>query len=430
MKTILMLLFTAVSIAALAQDTTAVQLEYFFDTDQGVGKNTLANVTPATDGTFGFTANIAGLSVGYHKLYIRTKDSNDKWSFTARRNVEVFASDMKTTIVSGEYFIDADPGFGNGLPIAITSPDSAISLQNFTAATSGLSVGYHKLYGRLKDNLGRWSQTFRRNIEVYKNDTNYITKVEYFFKTDNGYGTATTVLLPPPATDGSYKFNIPLSDIPKGADTLFIRVQDSNENKWSLTALKDTMDKDTSNVLPLTLLNFNVAKQEADAQLTWQTANEINTSYFDIQRSTNGIDFTTVGKISAKGNNSTKSSYSYADDVSAAASGKLYYRLKMVDKNGAFTYSSVKYITIDNQPTQITVTPNPAHNYFIVNNAASTPTGKATIIVRDMQGRTLISQNCSNASQQKVDVSRLMKGIYVVSILTQNKTQTVKLLIE
>ena len=47
-----------------------------------------------------------------------------------------------------------------------------------------------------------------------------------------------------------------------------------------------------------------------------------------------------------------------------------------------------------------------------------------------MQGRTLISQNCSNAIQQKVDVSRLTKGMYLVSIIAQNKTQTLKLLIE
>lgn len=427
MKTILLLLFTAVSMAALAQDATVVQAEYFFDSDNGIGNNTLVNVTAAADGTFAFTANITGLSVGYHKLYIRTKDSNGKWSLTARRNVEVFIPDAKVSLISGEYFIDADPGFGAAMPVAVTSPDSVI-LQNFTAATSGLSVGYHKLYGRLKDNFGRWSLTFRRNIEVFKNDTNYITKAEYFFKTDNGYGNGTTVFLSPPATDGSYKFNIPLSEIPIGADTLFIRVQDSSENKWSLTALKDT--RDTSHVLPLSLLAFNVTKQGATAQLNWQTANEVNTSHFDIQRSADETNFTTIGKISAKGNSGAKNSYSYADDVSTVARGKLYYRLKMVDKDGSFSYSSIQFIIIDNEPTQITITPNPAHNYFVINNYKNAGMGKAVITVRDLQGRTLLTQNCIDAVQQKVDVSRLTKGMYLVSIITQNKTQTVKLLIE
>ena len=389
----------------------------------------MLNVTPAADGTFPFTANITGLAVGYHKLYIRTKDSNGKWSFTGRKNVEVFASDTKTTLVSGEYFIDADPGFGNANSVTVVSPDSVI-LQNFTAATSGLSVGYHKLYGRMKDNLGGWSQTFRRNIEVYKNDTNYITKAEYFFKTDNGYGTASTVLLSPPATDSTYSFNIPLSEIPQGADTLFVRVQDSSENKWSLTALKDTRDKDTMPVLPLTLLNFNVVKQGANAQLTWQTANEVNTSYFDIQRSINGIDFTTVGKITAKGNSSINNGYSFADDVTTAASGKLYYRLTMVDKDGSFSYSRIAYITIDDGEIKITVLPNPAHDYFIVSNYKNIDVNMAKIIVRDLQGRTLITQQFTNATQQKVNISTLTKGMYFVSVVTQTKTQTTKLLIE
>ncbi len=420
------MLFTAVSMVALAQDTTVVQLEYFFDADNGVGQNTVMNVTPAADGTFPFTANIAGLTVGYHKLYIRTKDSNGKWSFTARRNVEVFTPDAKVSLVSGEYFIDADPGFGNANPVAITSPDSSISLLNFAAATSGLSVGYYKLYGRLKDNLGRWSQTFRRNIEVYKNDTNYITKAEYFFKIDNGYGNCTEVALTNPSVDGTFSFNIPSSQVPAGADTtLFIRVQDSAKGKWSLTAFKDS-----SRILPLTLLNFTVVKQNHTAQLDWQTANEVNTFYFIVERSTDGVAFTPVAKVAAKGNNSVKTSYSFADDVSTATTGKLYYRLKMVDKDGAFTYSRIAFITIDAGEIKITVTPNPAHNYFVISGSESAEMAKAKIIVRDLQGRTLLTQDFTNGTQQKINVSVLTKGIYFVSIVTQNKTQTTKLLIE
>src|SRR5690349_12619313 len=103
MKTILVMLFTAISLSVFSQDTAVVQLEYFFDTDNGFGKNNVVNITPAEDGSFPFTANITSLTIGYHKLYIRTKDSNGKWSFTGRRNIEVFAPATKTTVVSGEY---------------------------------------------------------------------------------------------------------------------------------------------------------------------------------------------------------------------------------------------------------------------------------------------------------------------------------------
>ena len=155
---IIVLFFTGLRLACLSQDV--VQVEYFVDTDAGFGNNTVMDVTPSVDGTFPFTLHLSGFLTGNHKLYIRTKDSDGKWSFTTRRNIEVLISESKTSIVNGEYFIDTDPGFGGAAPITITTPDSAV-LQNLTAIASGLSEGYHKLYGRLKDNEGRWGIYFQ-----------------------------------------------------------------------------------------------------------------------------------------------------------------------------------------------------------------------------------------------------------------------------
>ena len=119
MKKILILLFcSGLSIASLSQNV--VQGEYFIDTDLGYGNNTLVTFTPSADNSFPLTVPVSSLAPGYHKLYIRTKDSDGKWSLTARRNIEVLASEAKTTIVRGEYFIDTDPGFGMGTPITIT----------------------------------------------------------------------------------------------------------------------------------------------------------------------------------------------------------------------------------------------------------------------------------------------------------------------
>ncbi len=423
MKTILILLFTALSMAALAQDTSVVQVEYFYDADNGVGNNTLVTVTPAADGTFPFTASISGLAIGYHKLYIRTKDSNGKWSHTTRRNVEVFASDMKTTLVSGEYFIDADPGFGAAMPIVITSPDSSINLLNFPAATSGLSVGYHKLYGRLKDDLGRWSQTFRRNIEVYKNDTNYITKAEYFFTEDKGFGNCDSVVFASPSADGTFSFNIPLNKIPAGADTLFIRVQDSSENKWSIT----TWEK-IPVVLPLTLLDFNVVKQGTTAQLNWQTTNEVNTSYFDVQRSTNGIHFTSIGKVTAKGNSSINNNYSFADDISPLPGGKIYYRLQITDADGKISYSSIKVIDV-NGVFKVTIMPNPVINSNATFTIFSPVNARLQLVVYNELGTAIYSEQLTvpaGSINKIVNLSSFVAGNYWVRVTNGSSTQIIR----
>src|ERR1019366_6415995 len=120
------------------------------------------------------------------------------------------------------------------------------------AVTSGLSEGFHKLYGRFLDNEGRWSITFRRNMEVYISDTTKVIKAEYFFRTDLGFGNCVSATFSNPAADGTFTFNIPLSSIPANADTLFIRVQNDKENRWSITRILNNI----SGALPLTLVNL------------------------------------------------------------------------------------------------------------------------------------------------------------------------------
>jgi len=423
MKNFIILWFCmGLSLASLSQNV--VQAEYFIDTDMGYGNNTLLSLTPAADGTFQLSIPVSSYQPGYHKLYIRTKDSDGKWSLTSKRNIEVPASDAKTVIASGEYFIDTDPGFGMGKPITITSPDSII-LQNFLAATTGLSEGYHKLYGRFEDNLGKWSLTFRRTVEVYKSDTNKVLNGEYFFKTDLGFGSCNGVSFAVPAADGSYLINIPRNTIPADADTLFLRVRDDIENRWSITQIMGNI----SGILPLTLVNFSVTKQNNVAQLAWQTSSEINTSHFNIQRSTNGIDFSIVGSVNAAVASASMHDYTYSDDISSLATGKVYYRLQMVDNDGKFSYSKIVYITLSNE-SLVRIYPNPAHGYFVIGNYGKVDVRTASILVRDLTGRTLINQKFTNDTEQKINIGSLSKGMYVVSIITPGNVQTQKLIIE
>lgn len=422
-KFIILLCFTGLSIASLSQNV--VQVEYFIDSDAGVGKNTLVNVSPVSDGAFPFNIDLSAFSGGYHKLYFRTKDNNGIWSLTARRNVEVLASQSKTAIAKGEYFIDTDPGFGNGMPVTVSTPDSII-LQNFSAAAFGLSEGYHKLYGRFIDNYGRWSITFRRNMEVYISSNTLVTNLEYFFNTDQGYGNCNSVAIISPFVDGSFSFNIPRNQIPLGADTLFLRVQDDLENRWSITQYL----KNISATLPLTLLNFSASKENNTTQLKWQTANEVNTAHFNIQRSTNGTNFTTVGKVSSDFAGGLQHDYAYYDDIANLRTGKVYYRLQMVDNDGKFTYSKIVYITITADGLRFTIYPNPAHSYFVIQNDNYVDVSNANIVVRDLTSRKLISQKFNNNAEQKINIASLSKGIYMVSIETPENVQTQKLIVE
>jgi Zn-dependent metalloprotease len=135
-----------------------VAMEYFIDSDPGVGQGIGSNYTPSIDSTYFFNVNIANLSDGLHLIGYRAKDNNNKWSTTG------YSSFLKTTtnsnvsnsIVAMEYFIDADPGFGYGTPVSLGIPKTDVT-KLFSVNTSGLSWGTHKIYVRTKDNYGRWS---------------------------------------------------------------------------------------------------------------------------------------------------------------------------------------------------------------------------------------------------------------------------------
>ena len=235
MKTcIITLLLACAALFSLAQNIT--QAEYFIDKDKGIGKNTKLTVTLAADSSFAFNVKLSGIAPGYHKLYIRTKTSNNKWSLPVRANIEVFPSQAIPNITSGEYFFDTDPGVGKGKAITIGTAKSTLT-QTFSAKTTGLASGYHKLYIRMLDSDGRWGLNVRGNAEIIRSlDTPKITKAEYLFSNEPGFGKATAQVFATPLANGTFKFTIPYNKIPAGADTLFVRMQDSNF-KWSLTKL-------------------------------------------------------------------------------------------------------------------------------------------------------------------------------------------------
>jgi hypothetical protein len=208
-------------------------------------------------------------------------------------------------------------------------------------------------------------------------------------------------------------------------DTLFIRVRDDIENRWSITTYNDL-----SAVLPLTLINFTAAKKDNNAMLDWQTANEVNTAYFNVQRSSDAINFTTVGKVAAKSGNSLQNNYSYTDDISILKAGKVYYRLQMTDNDGRFAYCRVTYITINADGIHITIYPNPAQNYFVVANYENMDVSNASVLVRDMTGRMVIDQKFKPATEQKINIASLSKGLYTVSIVSPGSVHTQKLLVE
>lgn len=175
--------------------------------------------------------------------------------------------------------------------------------------------------------------------------------------------------------------------------------------------------------LPLHLIGFKATIAGKGIQLEWNTIAETNTQSFVVEYSTNGNNWTTLSSVAAK-NTATANSYSYFH--AQPAEGSNYYRLKMVDINGSFTYSNVTFAVMGGK-TDFSIFPNPVKGKLFV-QWTSTKHEICTLIVTDIEGKTLLQQS---ANVQKgnnlfnVNTESLAKGTYILMIKGTKNVQQV-----
>ena len=191
----------------------------------------------------------------------------------------------------------------------------------------------------------------------------------------------------------------------------------------------------SSNIaLPLDLLTFSGSLQNnSTVLLKWKTENEINISHFQVERSIDGNHYNAIGTISSNGNNITGSVFNYSfTDIDAAnqQSLLLYYRLKVVDRDGSFKYSGIITISLADITGKMTVSPNPAISEVKVNISAPAE-GRILWKLIDNTGRVVL-QNSENVRKGygnnfTINISKLSRGSYYLSVSGANIDQKIKL---
>lgn len=169
-------------------------------------------------------------------------------------------------------------------------------------------------------------------------------------------------------------------------------------------------------VLPLRLLDFYVRQEASGNNLFWETAEETNCAYFEIEKATDGKSFRPAGRITAH-NSGNKTNYTYTDNT--ISSQKIFYRLKMVDQDEACTYSHI----IESSPYpapkhNITITPNPFTDRLSVSLTVAEP-GTISICLYDLLGRIqYISQEKIHKGTNAVEAitDQLPPGLYILEI--------------
>jgi alpha-tubulin suppressor-like RCC1 family protein len=205
-------------------------------------------------------------------------------------------------------------------------------------------------------------------------------------------------------------------------------VWNSSLGRWEIsfvtTGFSGFFLKTSPFVLPLRLVSFTGTKTNDANKLQWQTADEINTNEFIVERSHDGFSFVPVASVPAGDNNSN--TYQYRDNYQNT--GDVFYRLKMIDNDGRFTYSHIIILSDNNNNNTFSMYPNPAGNTLLIEtNSALKIT---TVQIADINGRIVFKQQAGGSSKWIADISSLSPGIYIVSLCHDEKAISMKKLIK
>jgi len=178
--------------------------------------------------------------------------------------------------------------------------------------------------------------------------------------------------------------------------------------------------------LPVTFTGIKAFEKNSNVNVEWTVENEKNISQYQIQKSGDGRQFTTVTTVISKGNNS--SIYNWIDISSA--NGNNFYRISSVDINGQVQYSKVIKITTGLSNGLISVYPNPVVNGIINLQLSNQPKGIYTVRVFNNFGQmmhvTQIKHDGGNSTQTVQLKENISKGNYQLEVITpdNNKINT------
>lgn len=199
---------------------------------------------------------------------------------------------------------------------------------------------------------------------------------------------------------------------PSDADIVWNSTAGRWEVSFDVSGFSGFFVKATSGILPLDLLNFNGRRSNDIIKLQWQTAHEVNTRSFIIERSTDGNNFIGIAIIAAKSNGNN--SYGYNDFFSL--SNPVYYRLKMTDLDDRFTYSNIIRVTGDQnrEGPSLAVYPNLVKANTPITIKSNAALGSKAWFT-DICGRTLKIITI-NHTFETVDISQFPAGIYFLRL--------------
>lgn len=209
-----------------------------------------------------------------------------------------------------------------------------------------------------------------------------------------------------------------------------VGVAEDINNRTRNTTTPDIGAIEWDAVLPVKLLDLVAVKNSPDANLVWTTVTEDKLSHFSIERSSDGTSFENIATVNAVGNSTSLQTYSYVDAGALSRPGLLYYRLKMWDADGRFTYSKIVVLKSGSEVFTASVFPNPVVKEAFIKISISE---SKTVRIKVTTSTGVLTGIINSRLQAGVNVISipatftLAKGIYLVSVEAGENRQLLQL---
>lgn len=167
----------------------------------------------------------------------------------------------------------------------------------------------------------------------------------------------------------------------------------------------------SAGALPVELTYFKAELVSNTVVLKWQTATEENNAGFEVERSTDGSQFETLGFVEGNGTTTEVKNYTYIDYE--IQKGIVYYRLKQIDLDGAFEYSNIVYVNFKGETGSRIFGSNLVESQLSI-------TGSGTALVINSGGKVVETLQLTESNIVTIDISDYAKGIYYVKL--ENET--------
>jgi len=255
-----------------------------------------------------------------------------------------------------------------------------------------------------------WSVANTTNARIKCNTVNIQ------LSTDGGYTFPVTLAANTP-NDGSETVQVPNKATAKGR----IRIMAASNIFFDISNADITI---IPTVLPITWLNFTATKNSNGVLLTWTTANETANSSYEVERSIDGVHYTTISSVTAG------AQQYYFEDVQPVV-GTDYYRVKQLDGNGAYHFSVTVSIEMEKGNAVVKVYPNPAKN--VTNIQLNQSAKQADISLINMAGQIVYTTTISSVTAGQVlqvPLYKLAAGVYEIKVMWDKGIFTHHLLVE